>query len=527
MTGYTRARRASALATFVLACCWLPAPALFAAGATAPQRVVEPGRVEASGRGWLEDLETLKAELEASYPNLLWKGSQENGVDLPALASATEHALRRATTDQEAFQAITAFIDGIRDGHLYVSDTDQSADPPPSEARELFDDAASACASIGYIDYDGDAYSLPFEAAGRFELIRGSPASDFRTGVVTTAAGQKVAVLRIASFLSGNLVAACEASFMKVSVPVKHADWPRWCAARCVDDLRDQTIARSIAFLRRDLDEAWRRGARTLLIDVGQNPGGEGWAWDLAQSLAGTPLDSPPLGVVADGRLDRYLSIKTDELHATAHDTRNDQTTREAALAAHDALLDFRIAATSSAPCDLSWVWTERRRWSVDALWNCGRVARLPIDASGELLLEGAVIAPGKGISRRLGVDVETIGWRGSLTVLVDRDSVSAAELFAGYLQDANAALVIGEQTRGAGCGFIGYNRSTIVLPTSGLQVVVPDCVILRKDGRNSVAGVRPDVPIDRLYAENLALFAARTVKAASTATASEGRSSG
>jgi hypothetical protein len=484
----------------------------------APPQADEAGGAERSRRGWLDDLETLKAELEVSYPNLLWKASYDSGVDLPALASAAERALRQATTDQAAFEAITALIEGIGDGHLYIADAEESAERPPSEARELFDDAASACASIGYMDFDGDAYSLPFETVGRFELIRGSPASGFRTGIVTTAPGQKIAVLRIASFLSGNLVAACESSFVKVSVPVTRVDWPRWCSASCVARLRDETIARGIAFLRRDLDLAWRRGARTLLIDLGHNPGGEGWAWDLAQSLANTPLDSLALGVVADGRLDRYLSIKTDELHETAHDTRNDPVTREAALAAHNALLQFRMDATSGKLCDLSWVWTERREWSVDALWQCGRVARLPLDTSGELVLEGAVIAPGKGMSQRLTLDVEKIGWRGSLAVFVDRDSVSAAELFAGYLQDANAAAVIGEDTRGAGCGFIGYHRSPIILPTSGLQVVAPDCVILRKDGRNSAAGVRPDVPIDRSYSESLAVFAARIVKAASPA---------
>jgi hypothetical protein len=47
--------------------------------------------------------------------------------------------------------------------------------------------------------------------------------------------------------------------------------------------------------------------------------------------------------------------------------------------------------------------------------------------------------------------------------------------------------------------------------------VVAPDCVILRKDGRNSASGVRPDIAIDRSPRENFALLAARIVKAASS----------
>lgn len=505
--GRTRTGRACVLATFVLACCCSPPPALLAAG--------EAGTAEGSDGGWLGDLESLKAELEASYPNLLWKASFESDVDLPALAAAADRAVREARTDQQAFQAIATLVDGIGDGHLYVADAEHAVEQLPSETRDLFEDAASACASIGYSDVDGDAYSLPFETAGRFELIRGTPASGFRTGIVTTAAGQKVAVLRIASFLSAEFVSACEAAFATVSMSASHSDWPRWCSANCVARLREQSIALGIAWLRRDLEVAWRRGARTLLIDLGQNPGGESWAWDLAQSLAGQRLVSPALGVVADGRLDRYLSVRADELQVAARDTRNDRATRQAALVAHNALLKIRIDVTSRRPCDLSWVWKERREWSVAALWQCGRVARVPLDVEGELLLDGTTLVPAGKASRRLPIDVEEIGWRGSLVIFVDRDSVSAAELFAGYLQDAKAAVVIGEQTRGGGCGFIGYRRSPIVLPMSGLQVVAPDCIMLRKDGRNSAAGVRPDIPIYSSYPENLALFAARIVKAA------------
>lgn len=518
MRGNERNRRSPVLAAFSLTWCCTLASLLFATGSAATLQPNEAGRVEVSGGGWLEDLEVLKAELESSYPNLLWKASHESDVDLPALAFAAERAVRHATTDQETFEAIAALVDGLRDGHLFVGEAEQPADHPlPSEARDLFEDAASACASLGYVDYEGNAYSLPFEASGRFELIRGKPESGFRTGIVTTASGRRVAVVRIGSFLSGNLVTACEASFMKVSVRAGHADWPRWCAATCAARLRDETISRSIAFLRRDLDMAWRRHARALLIDLGGNRGGESWAWELAQSLATAPLDVPALGVVADGRLDRYLSIKADELHEMALDARNDRATREAARVARNALLQFRMDATSRKPCDLSWVWTERRKWSSDALWKCARVVRLPLDASGELLLDGAAVAPGAAALHRLNVDMAKIGWRGSLAVFVDRHSVSAAELFAGYLQDAKAAIVIGERTRGAGCGFLNYHRSPIVLPTSGLQVVAPDCVILRKDGRNSAAGVRPDVSIDGAPRENLALFASRIVKAASS----------
>jgi hypothetical protein len=54
---------------------------------------------------------------------------------------------------------------------------------------------------------------------------------------------------------------------------------------------------------------------------------------------------------------------------------------------------------------------------------------------------------------------------------------------------------VIGERTYGAGCGYTdGGIRH--VLPHTGLDVRLPDCVRARADGMNEVEGVTPDVPI-------------------------------
>jgi len=79
------------------------------------------------------------------------------------------------------------------------------------------------------------------------------------------------------------------------------------------------------------------------------------------------------------------------------------------------------------------------------------------------------------------------------LYVLVDRHTWSAAEYFAALLQDNRAAMVVGELTGGAGCGYTNGGIPT-VLPNSGAKVRMPDCVRLRKDGSDEVAGVTPDV---------------------------------
>jgi C-terminal processing protease CtpA/Prc len=85
--------------------------------------------------------------------------------------------------------------------------------------------------------------------------------------------------------------------------------------------------------------------------------------------------------------------------------------------------------------------------------------------------------------------------WDGPLVVLVDRRTASAAEGFASILRDNGAAVVMGEHTYGAGCGYTdgGIQHA---LPHTGLDVHLPDCVRVRADGTNEVEGVTPDVPI-------------------------------
>jgi C-terminal processing protease CtpA/Prc len=62
-------------------------------------------------------------------------------------------------------------------------------------------------------------------------------------------------------------------------------------------------------------------------------------------------------------------------------------------------------------------------------------------------------------------------------------------------LRDNNAATIVGEPTGGAGCGYTSGGIQTF-LKSTGAKVKIPDCVRLRADGSNEVAGITPDVLI-------------------------------
>ena len=60
-------------------------------------------------------------------------------------------------------------------------------------------------------------------------------------------------------------------------------------------------------------------------------------------------------------------------------------------------------------------------------------------------------------------------------------------------LRDNNAATIIGAPSGGAGCGYTNGGIQTF-LKNIGARVKIPDCVRLRVDGSNEVAGITPDV---------------------------------
>jgi C-terminal processing protease CtpA/Prc len=77
--------------------------------------------------------------------------------------------------------------------------------------------------------------------------------------------------------------------------------------------------------------------------------------------------------------------------------------------------------------------------------------------------------------------------------VLVDQNSASSTELLAAMLQDAGKALVIGAPSQGSGCGWT-MPREDVTLTNSGAMLLIPDCARFRKDGRNELDGIEPDV---------------------------------
>lgn len=86
--------------------------------------------------------------------------------------------------------------------------------------------------------------------------------------------------------------------------------------------------------------------------------------------------------------------------------------------------------------------------------------------------------------------------WTGSLAVLVDRWSASAAEEFVTLLKDSTRAVIIGERTFGSGCGYMD-GGSAFAFNAAPMHVMIPNCSRYTADGINEIEGIAPTLPVD------------------------------
>jgi hypothetical protein len=86
--------------------------------------------------------------------------------------------------------------------------------------------------------------------------------------------------------------------------------------------------------------------------------------------------------------------------------------------------------------------------------------------------------------------------WAGALAVLTDRRTASAAEELVTWLKDNDRAVIAGERTYGAGCGYVD-GGTAIALKAAPLHIMVPNCSRYTRDGVNEIEGITPTVAVD------------------------------
>lgn len=436
---------------------------------------------------YLDDLRALEDSTAVGYANLEWQ-VRAGVVDPQTLHRRTETLIREARSGSEAEAALIAFGEAFKDGHYRVRRPKSRAmrwfsslgsgggDAPPA----ISGGAARACSALGYVRHR--ASSVLANARGHRAL--GPADAPFPAGIIERD-GERIGVLKIASFGTDQFRRECERAWPAAAVE----DSSGRCGSRCARRLWFATSDTLLAELRHAIGRVKSAGATVLIVDLAGNGGGTDWVTPAARQFTTSRLHGHTAGEIKHPHSERrwVSAIATiDQALKEANDAGWTSTLESARRRAQAQLNAIR------APCDRRAIWRD----GIAAL-ACSQVAQhvyttglvdYASPADRDRPAAKAVFGPA-----RFRYAEGT--WDGRLVLLVDGHTASASEDFVVTLKDHGAALVIGERTYGAGCGYtdggIGYR-----LPHSGLTVAMPDCARIRRDGANEVSGIEVDVKV-------------------------------
>ena len=438
-------------------------------------------------QGWLDDFQQLERQTSEVYANLEWV-QHHRKLDLAALHLQTKAALENAQSDSEASIALHAFVERFADPHFEVSRVKLSkrlenawrewrAPPPtPLSAIPASHSAEQACASLGYEEAPS-TFRFRLPEGARVIESDDQIARSFPTAVLSLPSGVRVGLIRIHSFSTSKFGAACREAWTRWK-SVGHAS----CDRACQQDLEHVQIPNVILGGLAARIEGLK-DVGLLAVDLTHNGGGTDWVDPATRMLSATALGCPRRAFIKHRHWARKLEGRRDELVPLLQEDGS-----ELSLRLVEQLK--RLAAEANEICDRSQVWEGKDPGCAllgkEPLYACGLVERLAVNELAGSPARDGVWGPA-GYTFREGV------WKGPLAVLVDNYTASASEQLASVLQDAHAAVVVGEKTLGAGCGYTSGGLP-IVLAHSGLKVQMPDCARFRANGVNEIEGVEPDV---------------------------------
>lgn len=447
-----------------------------------------------SAERYLADFEQMKRELAERAPNLDW-AIAERGLDLKKLADDTETALRDAVDEQAARDALRTFLMALGDGHISLEFPDEKAAVTPAWGT------ASICRGLGYED-EQRPEGLPFDRIGG-RKIESDDSATFPIYVTEVPAG-KIGILRIPSFYEWGYYEFCPQAVAEIGLP-DDGECDETCGAS-ISQKAAQLLTEAVA---RQIEKLKSEGIKALAVDITQNGGGSLWLDPVARMLTPVKLKAPRLAFT------RTQSWR-DALGANLAAVEADLASPIVGLAYRDALTEAKGLLTEALKaaqqtCDRSGIWKdEAPACSLMApgfLYATGTRDYAPPGEYG-LLSSGYAMFFSSLYSYQEGL------WSGPLYVLMDEGSASAAEHFATILKDNKAAVLIGEPTFGAGCGWMSNGDAAVLLKESRGELHIPDCIWTNARGENEVAGVEPDIAVPWRFYDNAFQKARRVMTA-------------
>lgn len=445
---------------------------------------------------WLEDFQQLLEEMSSHYANLEYAISDRH-MDLPQLRKDTEEKLQQTCDESSARSAIESFLKAFGDGHLVI-DWPKPASPQPTTAATPQDINADLCSRLGYKKQKLKP-GVDFSGIQQFTSLGGEEADWFPGGILQI--GQaKVGVIRIGVFSEHWFPEIC-----KRVVAERHLPTAEKCDDKCEDSIAIETGNQLSAALLRRSAQLQTAGASAILVDITNNGGGSDWVESVARNLSPAPLHDSRLTFIKHEHWTKELQDDLKEVEADQKKGAEPKDVLEEAAGR------LRLSiARSQESCDRSAIWTEGHI-------ACSLLVPDLRFASG--ILPYAKPGSFAGLESRdmlfspLQYAYTESTDRLPLYVVQNAHTWSAAELFSALLQDNGAAVILGETTGGAGCGYTNDGIPTR-LKNSQAEVEMPDCVRLRKDGSNENHGITPDIWVPWAAQDNAYIHAEKLIEA-------------
>jgi hypothetical protein len=422
---------------------------------------------------WQQDFKQLLAAMGTHYANLEWamKGRHMN---LVKLRKETQVKLNQAHNDAEARTIFEQFLAAFGDGHLGII-WSKPADATAQQENQPHD----LCQRLGYSSRDNHP-GLDFASLPEYTPVSGEEAALFPGGLLLISAHRKIGIIRIGLFSENGFPQACEQVVKSLSL--NHSTS---CDPTCQDNIQQHVADALTAALGRRAETLRKAGATKLLVDITDNGGGDNWVEAPPRELSAIPVRESRYAFVKSEHWTKDLEERLKDLDTDIAHQRKPQ-----ALLIHARSQLMQAIEDSQHPCDRSSVWTS-------GTLHCSQLVQNLLYTDALIPYANPGSFPGL-VSREVLFDPLRYAYTEShdrlpLYVVVDGNTWSAAEDFAATLQDNHAATIIGLPTGGAGCGYTNGGITT-VLKNSGASVKMPDCIRIRADGTNAVAGVTPDV---------------------------------
>jgi hypothetical protein len=363
---------------------------------------------------------------------------------------------------------------------------------------------AQACAALG-VEPNADPFG--FSTAHHPELeVLDDAHNAFGTGIVRLRQGGTLGWLHIPSFSHEAYPRVCA------------EEWDRQREARtggCGDACQDEfTTALSDRFAHdavERLQQLARAHVSAIVVDIADNGGGTDWVRDVARAISPVSLLCPAVTGIRhrhwqDGleRADRALA--SCDVPGLAQ--------RDRAWLQAERATTARLLTASRQSCDLFGLFDGAPKTCSLLLDQRPPAPCDPPPLGGPETLD---LPPSCTLFERPGTPAARGVVDVPVFVLINRSTGSAAEWFAAVLQDNRAAVLVGEQTAGAGCGYTD-GGIPLKLSRTGIAIAVPDCARYRRDGTNEIDGIHPDVALDWTLADRTGRWASYAEKALSEA---------